>query len=74
MGGVGASELDGVPKVGKRSVDLVTFSEFASAIHADVSVRTRWGIVGQPLIEPINWGGLCRERLPIEASTEVISE
>jgi hypothetical protein len=60
MRGIGASELDNVP----RLMNVATFPMLASSIHTNMSIWTSGGIVGQPLIDPINWGAFVGNAFP----------
>jgi hypothetical protein len=72
VGGIWACELDGVPEVGKRAMNLATLSEFTATIHANISVRTIWGVIRQPIVDPVNRRCLGCKSLAIQVATEVV--
>jgi hypothetical protein len=58
----------------RGAVDVATFSEFSSAIHANVFVGALWSVAGKPVVDPINRWGLCCESLSEYPATVMVGE
>jgi hypothetical protein len=74
MGGIRTCQLSLTTEIGKGVKDFATTAKFTTTIHADIFVRTRRGIVRQPLIEPINRRGFGSKGTTDETATEMIND
>ena len=72
--GVRASKLDGVPELLKNLADIVTTTEFATAIHPNILVRARGRVVGKPIVQPIDRRCFGSESTSCNAAAEMISD
>ena len=69
-----SGEFDRVTEIYKGAVDVSAFTEFASAIHANIFVGTLRSIAGKPTIDPVNGWGLCREGSSKDSAAEVVGQ
>jgi hypothetical protein len=74
MRGVRAGEFHGVSEVDERSMDVPTFAEFASSVHAHVFVGALRRIARQPAVDPIDWWRLRCKSSSDDPATEMVGE
>jgi hypothetical protein len=55
-------------------MDLPTFAQLTATVHSYILVRALWGIVCQPVVQPINWWRLCGKSSTEKASTVMVGE
>jgi hypothetical protein len=72
--GIRVSELDLISKVVEGNVNIAAFAKLTTTIQMNVFVRAGWGVVGKPLIEPVDGRSLSGKGTAEQATTEMVSK
>ena len=74
VGGVRASELGLIAKVGESIKDFAAAPKFSTTIHPNIFFVTSGCIVGEPLIQPIHRRGFSGECATDQSATEMVGD
>jgi hypothetical protein len=74
VGGIGARKLNRIPKLSENTAEVMTVTQFATTVHANILIRTIGRVGGQPVVKPIDRRCLAGEGAASNATAEMVGD